>query len=244
MALTKSSEVFMKTIEQPSVQQLAQRKAALERKQRQRARQKARSHQAMVDHLEGIKADRMNAQGLARRVARNQCMLGEVSPGTDARTVEEALEVAREMSRALNVQDVQEGESVLDFERRIFDAWVNYDRFVGRNDAGGHFPFAGGGHAPYLNRETGELSPGHGKNYWVEHCGGFDECWKAFPGAKETIDLESLPKLKKLKRPEESNPEPKLTPALAPPPPIPQPQPEAINFSWIAPNAQRYLHGG
>jgi hypothetical protein len=42
-------EAFMKAIEQPSLEQLAQRKAALERKRRQRAREKARSHQAMVD---------------------------------------------------------------------------------------------------------------------------------------------------------------------------------------------------
>ena len=134
----------MKTIE-PSLEHLTQRKAALERKQRQRAREKARSHQAMVDHLEGLKADRMSAEGLARRTQRSQCMLGEVSPGVDARTIEEALEVAREMGRALTISDVQEGESLLDFERRVFDAWVTFDKFVGRNDAGGNFPFAGGG---------------------------------------------------------------------------------------------------
>ena len=234
----------MKTIEQPSLEQLTQRKAALERKQRQRAREKARSHQAMVDHLEGIKADRMNAEGLARRVARSQCMIGEVSPGVDARTLEEALEVAREMARALTLPDVQEGESLFDFERRVFDAWVNYDKFVGRNDAGGNFPFAGGGHAPYLNRETGELSPGHGKDYWV-NCGGFEESWKPLPGAKEKIDLATLPKLKKIRKPEQPIPDSKLTPvSAAPSPPSPKPQPEAINFSWIAPNAQRYLRGG
>jgi hypothetical protein len=229
----------MKTIEQPSLEQLVQRKAALQRKQRQRAREKARSHQAMVDHLEGLKADRMNTQSLARRASRNQCMLGEVSPGVDARTLEEALEVAREMARALNAPDVREGESLYDFERRVFDAWVNYDKFVGHNGAAG-----GGGHGPHLNRETGELSPGRGKDYWIECCGNFDECWKALPGAKEKIDLASLPKLKKLKRPEESKPEPKATPPPKPVAPIPQPQPEAINFSWVAPNAQRYLHGG
>jgi hypothetical protein len=234
----------MQSAEQPTPQLLAKRKANLQRKQRQRAREKSRSHQAMVDHLEQIKGDRMNAEAIARRVARGQCMLGEVSPGVDARTVEEAIDVAREMARALVVPDVMEGECLLDFEHRVFDAWVNYHRFVGRNDAGGNFPFAGGGGAPYLNRDTGELSPGHGKKYWVEHCGGFDECWKALPGAKEKIDLASLPKLKKLKRPEDSKPAPKAAPAPTLPPPIPQPQPESINFSWIAPNAQRYLHGG
>jgi hypothetical protein len=234
----------MEPIEQPTPELLAMRKGNLQRKQRQRAREKARSHQAMVDHLEGIKADRMNAEGIAHRVSRNQCMFGETAPGIDARTIEDAVEVAREMARALAVPDVQEGESLFDFERRVFDAWVNFDKFVGCNDAGGNSPFAGGGHAPYLNRQTGELSPGHGKAYWVDHCGGFDECWKALPGAKERIDLASLPKLKKLKRPEEPKPESQPTPVLAPPPPIPQRQPEAINFSWIAPNARRYLHGG
>jgi len=234
----------MEPMQQLTQDLLAKRKAALERKRRQRAREKARSHQAMVDHLEGLKADRMNAEGIAHRVARSQCMLGEVSPGVDARTIEDALEVAREMARALTIHDVLEGESLLDFEHRVFDAWVNYDKFVGHNDAGGNSPFAGGGHGPHLNRETGELSPGRGKGYWVEHCGGFEQCWKSLPGAKDKIDVAALPKLKKLKRPEASTPAPKPTPPLAPPAPIPQPQPNAVNFAWIPPNAQRYLHGG
>jgi hypothetical protein len=197
----------------------------------------------MVDHLERLKGDRMNAQSIARRVARNQCMLGETSPGIDARTPEEALEVAREMARALALPDVEEGESLLDFERRVFEAWVNYDKFVGRNDAGGNFPFAGGGGAPYLNRETGELSPGHGKDYWVEHCGGFEECWKVLPGARNEIDLASLPKLKKLKKPEEPKPEPNATPAPTPPAPIPQQQPNAVHFMYVSPEAHKYLNG-
>ena len=197
----------MQAVEKPTLEQLAKRKANLERKQRQRAREKARSFQAMQAHLEKIKGDRMNAEGIARRTKLNQCSLGEISPGVDARTVEEALEVAREMARALGISDVQEGESLQDFERRVFDAWVNYDKFVGRDDAGGHSPFAGGGHAPYLDRATGELFPGRGKDYWVEHCGGFDECWKQLPGAKTKVDLASLPRLKKLKKPEEFKPE-------------------------------------
>ena len=229
----------MKTIEQPSLEQLAQRKAALGRKQRQRAREKARSHQAMVAQLESLKAERMNAQSLARRVARGQCMLGEVAPGVDARTLEEALEVAREMARALNISDVRESESLYDFERRVFDSWVNYDKFVGRNDAAG-----GGGHGPHLNRETGELSPGRGKDYWIDCCGNVDECWKALPGAKETIELASLPRLRKLKRPEESKLAPKAAPAPTPPSPIPQRQPTSINFVWIPPDAQRFLNSG
>jgi hypothetical protein len=234
----------MKTIEQPSLEQLAQRKANLERKQRQRAREKAQSLKAMQDHLDKLRADKMNEEGIARRTKRNQCSLGEISPGVDATNLDDALFVAREFARALSIPDVQESESLYDFERRIFDAWVNYDKFVGRDDVGGRSLFAGGGHAPYLNRETGELSPGMGKDYWVEHCGGFDQCWQQLPGARKQLDLATLPRLRKIRKPEEPKPEPKATPALTPPAPIPQHQPNAINFAWIPPDAQRYLHGG
>jgi hypothetical protein len=234
----------MEPMEQPTPEQLAKRKANLERKQRQRAREKARSFQAIQAHLEKVKGDCMNAEGVALRTKRNQCMFGEVDPGVDARTIEEAVEVAREMARALGISDVQEGESLLDFERCVFDAWVTYDKFVGRDDAGGHSPFAGGGHAPYLNRETGELSPGRGKDYWVEHCGGFDESWQALPGAKKKLDLAALPKLKKIRKPEETKPEPNAALVPPAPAPIPQQQPDAIHFMYVPPDAQRYLHGG
>src|ERR1700733_14630300 len=100
----------MEPIEQPTPEQLTRRNGNLKRKQHQRAREKARSHQGMIDHLEGIEADRMNAQHIARRIQRRQCMFGEVSPGVDARTVGEALEVAREMARALTAPDVEQGE--------------------------------------------------------------------------------------------------------------------------------------
>jgi hypothetical protein len=233
----------MQTIEQATPEQLAKRKANLERKQRQRAREKARSFQAMQAHLEKVKNDQMNAEGVARRTKLNQCSLGEVSPGVDSKTIEEALEVAREMARALDCLDVQENESLYDFERRVFDAWVNYDKFVGRDDTGGRSPLAGGGHAPYLNRETGELSPGFGRDYWVNYCGGFDECWQALPGARKQIDLATLPKLKKIKKTEESKPELKLVPAPAAPPPIPRQQPDAIHFMYVPPDAQRFLNG-
>ncbi len=228
----------MQPFEQPTPEQLAKRKSNLARKQRQRAREKARSDQAIQEHLEKVKGDRMNAEGIARRTKLNQCSLGEISPGVDARTIEEALEVAREMARALGISDVQEGESLHDFERRVFSAWTNYEGFRGGNNA------CDGGGAPYLNRLTGELSPGFGKPYWEEYCGGFDECWRSLPGAKKTLDLAGLPKLKKIKRTEEPKPESKATPAAPPPPAIPQRQPDAINFAWIPPDAQRFLNGG
>ena len=228
----------MQRIEQPTLEQMMRRKANLERKQRQRDREKARSHRAIQEHLEKVKSDRMNAEGVARRTKRNQCSLGEISPGVDVRTVEEALEVAREMARALDCPDVREGESLHDFERRVFDAWVNHEGFRGgynSSDCGG---------APHLNRQTGELSPGRGKLYWQDCCGGFDECWQSLPGARKTLDLAALPKLKKLKRPEEPKPETKAALVPPTPAPIPQQQPDAIHFMYVPPDAQRYLHGG
>ena len=111
--------------------------------------------------------------------------VGEIRPGVDARTLEEALEIAREIARALVVPDVMEGESLLDFERRVFDAWTNYEGFHGGNNS------CDGGGAALLNRPTGKLSPGRGRLYWQEYCGGFDECWQALPGAKKRLDLDA-----------------------------------------------------
>jgi hypothetical protein len=101
----------MQRIEQPTMEQMMRRKANLERKQRQRAREKARSFQAMQAHLEKVKGDEMNAEGIARRTKRNQCMLGEISPGVDATNLDDALLVAREFARALSIPDVQEAEN-------------------------------------------------------------------------------------------------------------------------------------
>jgi hypothetical protein len=227
----------MLAVDKPTLEQLAKRKSNLERKQRQRAREKARSFQAMQAHLERIKGDRMNAEGIARRTKRNQCSLGEISPGVDATNLDDALLVAREFARALSIPDVQETESLYDFECRVFNAWVNYEGF-----RGGYNSSDGGG-APYLNRLTGELSPGLGKPYWEEYCGGFDECWQALPGAKKKLDLAALPKLKEIKKTEASKPELKVAHAPAPPAPIPQQQPDAIHFTHLSPDAYRYLNG-
>jgi hypothetical protein len=228
----------MKPMEQPTPEQLAKRKSNLERKQRQRAREKSRSIQAMEQHLEKLRADKMNEEGIARRTKNNQCTFGELSPGVDARTLDEALEVAREMARAHGSPDVQEGESLHDFERRVFEAWINFEGFRGANNS------SDGGGGPHLNRQTGELSPGRGKIYWEEYCGGFDECWHPLPGAKKTLDLASLPRLKKVKKPEKPKSELKATHAPALSTPIPQQQPDAIHFMYVPPDAQRYLNGG
>lgn len=232
----------MEAIENPTQLQLAKRKAARERKRVQRAKEKARSDRAVLAYLDRLQAHQINADGLAWQQKRNLCALGEIEPGVDAKTIEDALAIAREFARALDIADIQDRESLLDFERRVWHAWVNYEKFVGRNDAGGNLPDAGGGGAPFLNRETGELSPGHGKVYWVEHLGGFEKCWTALPGAKEKINVESLPKLRKIKQPEEPKLEPEPMP-LTPVPVIPPQAAYAASFSWIPPTAHNYLTG-
>ena len=58
------------------------------------ARKRDPPFRAIQEHLEKVKGDRMNAEGIARRTKLNQCSLGEISPGVDAGTVEEALKVA------------------------------------------------------------------------------------------------------------------------------------------------------
>jgi hypothetical protein len=122
----------MQRIEQPTTEQMMRRKANLERKRKQRAREKARTSQAVHDYLEKIARDRVNGEGLARQAKVNLCTLGEIAPGVDTTTIDEALTISREFARAMGVADVMQGESLFDFERRIFTEWVNYDRFRGR----------------------------------------------------------------------------------------------------------------
>jgi hypothetical protein len=124
------------------------------------------------------------------------CFFGEVYPGIDATTIEDALQVAREMARALGISDVTEGESLFEFERRVFDQWARYDKFEDRLDC-----CWGGGGAPFLNRKTQQLSPGWGEGYWLEHCGGFDKTWTPLQGANVPVDVSGLAPLKEIPTP-------------------------------------------
>jgi hypothetical protein len=116
----------------------------------------------------------MNEEGSRDRLTRNICFFGEVSPGVDAQTIADALQVCREFARALNQSDVQQHETLRDFELRIGRVWAEH-----------------GG--PFLNRKTQQLSPGWGagtyaKTYWLP----FEEKYKPLPGAAQQIDIENL----------------------------------------------------
>jgi hypothetical protein len=146
-----------------------QREQNRERQQRFRERQK-------LSREEAESAKRINDEGLAERIKSGKCFVGEVSPGVDADNLTDALQVAREMAVALGITDVQPGESLLAFERRVFDAWANRG-------------------APFLIRATQSLVPGWSADYWLDYCGGFDEAWTPLPGSDVVIDVWSLPEL-------------------------------------------------
>jgi hypothetical protein len=86
----------MQRIKQPTTEQMMMRKANLERKRKQRAREKARTSQAVHDYLEKIARGHVNGEGLARQAKFNLCTLGEIAPGVDATTIDEALTISRE----------------------------------------------------------------------------------------------------------------------------------------------------
>jgi hypothetical protein len=146
-----------------------QREHNRERQQRFRDRKK-------LSREEADYADEVTKEGLDFRVKAGMCFLGEMAPGIDANNLTDALQVAREMARAVGISDVLSGESLLDFERRTFDAWANRG-------------------APFLIRGTQTILPGWGADYWLEHCGRFDEVWTALPGSNAVIDIGALPEL-------------------------------------------------
>jgi hypothetical protein len=147
-----------------------------ENKRRQRNKEKAERQSSREAALAKIHADEVNREGLEDRKKANKCFPGEVSPGVDASTIADALQVCREFARVLNQPDVQPGESLYDFEKRVWNVWANQ-----------------GG--PFLNRKTQVLSPGWGnhwmvRDYWTQK--PFEESWKPLSGAKKPLDVTSL----------------------------------------------------
>ncbi len=177
-----------------------QRKLNRERQQRFRDRKKQNA-QDKLDALnraalEAAHAKRINEEGLRKRTMTGECSLGEISPGVDAATVEDALQVAREMARALDEPDVQPGESLIQFERRVWYAWIG---------AGGPFlirdkDLINKGYAPdgmyggRFYKLAPNLRPGWGRDYFLSF-GGFDKSWLPLPGSDAAIDVSSLPAL-------------------------------------------------
>src|ERR1700730_3711002 len=101
---------------EPTDQQLAVRTGNRERQPRHREREaqkKARS----------IEAQRV-ASERAERMRRDLHSFGEFSPGRNAQTCAEELQIHREFLRALGLPDIQPGETLRTVAKRTYEAWV------------------------------------------------------------------------------------------------------------------------
>jgi hypothetical protein len=166
-------------------------------KQKQRDKQRIALAIKMQDYVNNERAREMNEEGRRHRLELGRCFFGEVSPGVDAKTVEDALQVCREFARALAQPDIQQAETLYDFELRIGRVWA---------ERGG----------PFLNRTTQQLSPGwgngtYGEGYWLP----FEEKYFPIPGAKKKLDVASLSPLPALPEPHQ-HPAPVDTPEVVP----------------------------
>src|SRR6267142_458952 len=121
-----------------------------QRDRTQRFRDRKKLSRDEIEH-----ANKVNEDGRKERDASGQCFLGEVSPGIDADNAADALQVAREMARAIGSADVQQGETLLDFERRTFGAWARYNYWQtrSRQNKWGNINTGHGG-GPFVNRKT------------------------------------------------------------------------------------------
>jgi hypothetical protein len=214
-------------MEQPNDQQLEVRAGNRERQRRHRERQKQN------------RARSIEAQGLAseqaERMRRHPHFFGESSPGCDATTFADELQIHREFLRALGKEDVKDGETLRTVAKRAFEAWV-IGPFTCRSCGP---PF----YVPAFDRTSQQFDPEFG---FTIGDAPFEEFWTPPSDCTgdELIDVGALPKLPKLSKGKPKTLEAKVEPAPPPtaPPPIPQ-QLEVVNFAWIPPDAQRFLNG-
>ena len=214
---------------EPTDQKLTVRVGNRERQRRHRERQKQ-------NLARSIEAQRL-ASERAERSRRGPHFFGESSPGRNAATSADELQIHREFLRALGKEDVRNGETLRTVAKRTLEAWLT-GPFTCRSCGP---PF----YAPAFRRVRQQFDPDFG--FAIRDI-PFAEIWRPPMDCTgdEVIDLGALPKLPKLSKvkPEKLEPivqQPAPTPLLHAP--LPQQQPEAINFSWVAANAQRYLHG-
>jgi hypothetical protein len=215
---------------EPTEQELTIRTGNRERQRLHRKRQKQKRARA-------LEAQRL-ASEREERMRRGPHFFGESSPGRNASTCSDELQIHREFLRALGKEDVRSGETLRTVAQRAFEAWLT-GRYTCRSCGP---PF----YVPAFNRVRQEFDPDFG---FAIGDAPFDEIWTPLKDCTgdELIDVAALPKLSKLSKGKPEKLEPTVeaaSPQPVLPAPIPQHQPNAINFAWIQPNAQRYLHGG
>jgi hypothetical protein len=215
---------------EPTEQELTIRTGNRERQRLHRKRQKQKRARA-------LEAQRL-ANERAERMRRGPHFFGESSPGRNATTSTDELQIHREFLRALGKEDVQNGETLRTVAKRAFEAWLT-GPFTCRSRGP---PF----YVPAFNRVSQQFDPDFG--FGIDDV-VFEDVWRSPKDCTgdELIDIAALPKLSKLSKGKPEKLEPTVepaSPAPSPSAPIPRPQPDAVNFAWIPPNAQRYLHGG
>jgi hypothetical protein len=201
-----------------------------------RERQRRHRQREAQKRARSIEAQRV-ASERAERMRRGPHFFGESSPGCNANTFADELEVHREFLRALGKEDVQPGETLRMVAKRTFEAWLT-GPFTCRSYGS---PF----YVPAFDRTRQQFDPDFGFGIGDAP---FEETWTPPRDSTgdELIDVAALRPLPKISKAKPEQLEPKVEPAPPPaaPPRIPQQQPDAINFTWIPPDAQRYLHGG
>ncbi len=214
---------------EPTEHELTIRTGNRERQRRHRKRQKQKRARA-------LEAQRL-ASEREERMRRGQHFFGESSPGRNANTFADELQIHREFLRALGKEDVKDGETLRAVAKRTLAAWLT-GPYTCRSCGP---PF----YAPAFSRVRQQFDPDFG---FAIGDVLFEDIWTSPKDCTgdEVIDVGALPKLPMLwkAKPEKLETTVEALPAPTPPVPIPQHQPNAINFAWIAPNAQRYLHGG
>ena len=117
-----------------------------ERQRRHRERQKQ-------NLARSIEAERL-ANERAERISRGPHFFGESSPGHNAKTFADELQIHREFLRALGKEDVQDGETLRTVAKRAFEAWLT-GPFTCRTCGP---PF----YAPAFNRVSQQFDPDFG----------------------------------------------------------------------------------
>jgi hypothetical protein len=215
---------------EPTQQELTIRTGNRERQRRHRKRQKQKRARA-------LEAQRLDTER-QERIRRGPHFFGESSPGRNANTLADELQIHREFLRALGQKDVQDGETLRALAKRAFEAWL-MGPFTCRSCGP---PF----YAPAFSRARQQFDPDFGFGIGDVL---FEDIWMSPKDCSgdEVIDVGALPKLPKLSKAEPEKLEPTVeptSPAPSLPAPTPQQQPNAVNFAWIPPNAERYLRGG
>ncbi len=214
---------------EPTDQQLEVRAANRERQRRHRQREAQKRARA-------IEAQRVESER-AERNRRNLHFHGESSPGCDAQTFAEELQIHREFLRAFGKEDVKHGETLRAVAKRAFEAWLT-GRFACQSYGP---PF----YVPAFDRTSQQFDPEFG---FTIGDAPFEEFWTPPSDCTgdELIDVAALPKLPKLSKAKPKTLEVKVEPATPPTPllPILRQQPDAIHFMYVPPDAQRFLNGG